>query len=116
MLHIGYEEYKKFGGQCAAKDFPMLLLDCESYLEKVTFGTINDATELTKQIKRLIVKVIDDVLFIDQQRMKGVASYGDGIENISFNAEEFTEAAKTSKIKKLCIQYLPEEMLYRGVR
>ena len=117
MIHLTFEDYRKFGGVCGHKDFPMLLLDCESYLNLVTFESIENITELTPEIKRLEVKIIDDVLHISDERKGGVgvSSYSDGIETISYNSDEFTEKAKTEKIKKLCIKYLPVELLYRGV-
>ena len=108
MEHITYEDYVRFGGKVGADDFPCLLIDCEAYLEKITFNRIHT---LDDNIKRLIVHCIDDVLQAEKDR-KGITSYSDGIESISYESAQTSEI----KIKNLCRQFLPSELLYRGRR
>lgn len=109
MERLSYEDYKKYGGRCSVSDFPVLLLDCENCLEKITFGRINN---LTREIKRLMVKIIDEVLNAKKYDSR-ILSYSDGIESFSFSTDEINSQDK--KLYNLCRQYLPREMLYRGV-
>lgn len=113
MEHLTYEDYTSFGGKLSINDFPNLLLDCEIYLRKLTFGNI-DNVSLDQNIKRLMVKCIDEVIYTDSQLDGSISSYSDGIESISYNNEGIGQKAVESKILTLCRQYLPSELLYRG--
>ena len=106
MEHITYEDYTRFGGKVNMSDFPCLLMDCEALLNKITFNRID---KLDDNIKRLIVRCIDDVL--QDNNHNGISSYSNGIESISYNTQS-SEVA----IRDLCKQYLPSELIYRGRR
>lgn len=106
MEHITYEDYTRFGGKADIDAFPNLLIDCEAILNKITFNRIQT---LDDNIKRLIVHCIDDVI---QQDRNGISSYSDGIESISYESAQTNE----SRIRNLCIQFLPSELTYRGRR
>ena len=113
MEKITFEDYQKYGGTCDAGEFPVLLIDCETILDKCTFGRIHQY-HLDDKAKRLIVKLIDTIITEDEVDSR-VSSYSDGIESISYNNDETTIKAKTNRAYELCKQYLPNELIYRGI-
>lgn len=113
MERLSYEDYQKYGGNCSMSDFPMLLLDCETILNKFTFGRIQ-SVELTVPIKRLIVRLIEEMQK-DNELDSSVSSYSDGIESISYNVDQLSPESKEKRYYRLCLQYLPDNLLYRGL-
>lgn len=114
MERLSYEDYQKYGGKCSMSDFPMLLLDCETILNKFTFNRIQ-TVELTSQIKRLMVLIIQEIQESNEIDRR-VTSYSDGIESITYNTEELGKKSLDNSIYKLCLQYLPDSLLYRGLK
>lgn len=112
MEHLTYEDYNKFGGRVDDSLFPLLLLDAECIVNKLTFNRI---TELKPTYKRMMVEIIDKVLKPKDDFEAGVVSYSNGVESITYNAEDFTEAATSKKVKQICAVYLEDGLLYRGV-
>lgn len=113
MEKLTYEDYRKYGGTATMGEFPLLLIDCENYLNEMTFGRIEDY-RLDRNAKRLMVKIMDTIS--SDNNVGSISSYSDGIESITYNTSEFTEQSKKSKIYNMCKQYLPKELMYRGVR
>ena len=114
MEHISYEEYTQYGGIASIEDFPILLLDVETYLRKFTANRIDDY-ELDTQIKRLITLLVNKNHAISNTiNQSGISSYSDGIETISYDTEQFTPQAKEDAMRDLCRTYLPQDLLYRG--
>lgn len=112
MEHLTYEDYQKFGGRVDDALFPLLLLDAEVIVNKLTFNRI---TELKPTYKRMMVEIIDKVVKPREDFKSGVTSYSNGIETISYNSEDFTEQAVGRKVKQICSMYLEDGLLYRGV-
>lgn len=116
MEHISYEEYTQYGGIASIDDFPILLLDVETYLRKFTANRIDDY-ELTPEIKLLLTKLINYITCYNRAIAtitSGVSSYSDGIETISYDTEQYTAQAKEDNMRDLCRTYLPQDLLYRG--
>lgn len=107
-MNLSYEDYKKFGGKVDSNAFPLLWLDCENYLDKITFGRLK---ELDDNAKRCAVRIIDSVLIPSSNLDLSVASYSNGIESITYNTS--VEVIQASVID-ICRQYLDNELLYRG--
>ena len=106
MERITFEDYRKFGGIHSHSDFSLLIVDTESFLQKITFNRI-DNVELTDKIKRCIVKLVD---FKDEQSNNNIKSFSDSIDSITFD-----DAKVTEKKKDICKIYLDNDLLYRGV-
>lgn len=118
MEHLTYEDYLEYGGKSSVDDFPNLLLDAEQYLEKITFTRI-DNYPLTPQVKRLLVKLMDDVLTVYSTLDPTVSSYSDGIESITYKtgiSDSIKELSIMNEAYALCKLYLPDWLMYRGVR
>lgn len=113
MERLSYEDYIKYGGECSTNDFPALILDAETYLQKVTFNRIDNYT-LDSKAKRLIVLIIKDLLDF-REFDANVSSYSDGIESISYNNNNMSDEAKEKRLYNLCKTYLPNHLLYRGI-
>ena len=107
-MDLSYEDYKKFGGKVDSNAFPLLWLDCQNYLEKITFGRLKD---LDDNSKRLSVRVIDEVLVEAKKLDPNVSSYSNGIVSISYNDLDATITKSTTNLARL---YLDNNLLYRG--
>lgn len=114
MERLSYEDYTKYGGKASIDDFPLFIVDVEQHLKRYTFNRI-DKYPLTPQIKRLMVRIIDDVLIKQVNLNPAISSYSDGIESITYN-NEFHSIYTATKINGLCKLYLPDELIYRGGR
>ena len=107
-MDLSYEDYKKFGGKVDSNAFPLLWLDCQKYLEKITFGRLKS---LDDNAKRFAVRVIDSILLPASNLDLNVSSYSNGIESITYN--QSTDAI-TNSVSSLARQYLDNNLLYRG--
>lgn len=112
MEHLTYEDYQKFGGRVDDSLFPLLLLDAEVIVNKLTFNRIE---ELKPTYKRMMVEIIDKILKPKSDFKSGITSYSNGVESISYNTEDFTDASTMRKIKQICSVYLDDGLMYRGI-
>lgn len=115
MERLSYEDYTRYGGKSSIDDFPIFIIDAEQLVIKVTNGKINDYG-LTASIKRLLVKLIDEVLVSQDGINVAVTSYSDGIESISYNNDAVGGKGVVSQAYDLCKLYLPDILIYRGVK
>ena len=115
MERLSYEDYVQYGGKSSVDDFPIFIIDAEQLVIKVTSGKINNY-ELTEPIKRLLVRLIDDVLVSQDGINVAVTSYSDGIESISYNNDAVGGNGIVSQAYELCKLYLPDILIYRGVK
>ncbi len=107
-MNLSYEDYKKFGGKVDSNAFPLLWLDCQNYLKRITFGRLKD---LDDNSKRLAVRIIDSVLVPASDYNPAISSYSNGLESISYNQ---SVEIITNSIMDLAKQYLDNSLLYRG--
>lgn len=112
MEHLTFEDYYKYGGRVDASLFPLLEIDATALVSKITNDRLE---ELTPTQKRMMVKIIDEVIK-PREALRGITSYSNGFETTSYNAEEFTEEGCQRKAKKICAQFLDSAYLYRGIK
>lgn len=114
MEKLTFEDYQKNGGKCSMSDFPLLLVDAERWLAKITFERI-EKEPLTDEIKVLITKIIDECLNREEIDER-LTSYSDGIESFGYNSDALSSESTEKKIYNLCKRYLPSRLTYRGLR
>lgn len=108
---LTYNEYINMGGTLSESDFPILLQDAIDKVDFYTFGKFSKTDN--ENSKKLLVKVIG-VLEEQSNFIKGVKSYGDGIETITYD-DYYTEKETDKRILNLCKMYLQNTgLLYRG--
>ena len=108
---LTYNEYINMGGTLSESDFPILLQNAIDKIDFYTFGKFSKTD--TENSKKLLVKVIG-VLEEQSNFLKGVKSYGDGIETITYD-DYYTEKETDKRILTLCKVYLQNTgLLYRG--
>lgn len=105
MPYADFNWYKEFykGFQTGEEEFSSLALKASKYLDKITFGRIDDADE---NVKLAMCAVVDSMH--KTERVSHIASESNDGYSISYkNTGE--------SLYKTASMFLPPELLYRGV-
>lgn len=125
MSYITFNEYKNLGGKVDESAFNILIIEAEAKLNFITNGKLDKfinweiSEELPTDIKMLVVKTIDlieDSKSLVEVTNKGISSYSNGIESISYDTSRKPSDSISTGIYNLCKEYLWNypNILYRG--
>lgn len=115
---LTYDKYLEIGGNMEEEDFPIFLTQANLKLDFFTMGRWSDFDyDGDLKCELLVTKVIN--LLQEQSKfqndVKGVKSYSNGIETISYE-DAFSDKSINKQIKNMCVEYLQgTDLLYRGV-
>ena len=116
---LSYEEYLNMGGDVEEEDFPLFLTHAKMKIDFVTMGRFSNYSPAKEELLKcqlLLFKVINLLTEQSEFKMRGVTSYSNGIESISYY-DPYTDDAVNKKIKNMCVEHLQGTgLLYRGVR